>query len=56
MELAETQYEYTCLLTAKHKKQRLTTCCKFYTFAHLKRRINNEKNKQKMQKFDYNPS
>ncbi len=24
----------------------------FYTFAHLKRRINNEKNNTKMQKFD----
>ena len=23
----------------------------FYTFAHLKRRLNDEKNKQKMQKF-----
>lgn len=25
----------------------------FYTFAHLKRRLNNEKIIQKMQKFDY---
>ena len=28
----------------------------FYTFAHLKCPLNDKKNKQKMQKFDYNPS